>query len=219
MTIPTEQQLKEAWAEVCELHREYLQVHEVGLPKEDSNQAIWLATLRHYHPESVHKDRISEIVRRQRPDAATDQQVRHLSRKGWKLVTLKPGEHKIDWHHPSSDFANQQARRRGRLQAEDFSDLKKVFGNRCATCGATEGRPDPRYGDEAVQLQQGHQDPSGSSDLGNIIPQCQFCNRAYKDDFVFDAKGRVRAIASVEPVKRASLEVQAKVRQWASAEL
>lgn len=51
-------------------------------------------------------------------------------------------------------------------------------------------------------------------DWYNIIPQCQYCNQAYKNDFTFDDKGRVRAIASAEPVKRATKPVQEKVFNW-----
>lgn len=91
----------------------------------------------------------------------------------------------------------------------------QAFGNRCATCGAVAGEPDPRYGRDRVQLQQGHRDPSKpSSDRLNIIPQCQFCNRQYRDDFVFDEKGRAHAIAGLGPVQRASREVQRKVWEF-----
>jgi len=82
----------------------------------------------------------------------------------------------------------------------------------CATCGAEEGKASPRYGDAEIKLQKGHHDPAGpGDDIENNIPQCQYCNRAYINDFVFDGKGRVHSIASVEPVKRARKEVQKKV--------
>lgn len=50
--------------------------------------------------------------------------------------------------------------------------------------------------------------------MKNIIPQCQFCNRAYKNDFVFDAKGRVVSVCSLAPVKKARAEVQASIYEW-----
>ncbi len=225
-SLPTQTQLDQAWDEVCELHREYLQVHGVKLPKKGRKKQyrwIWLAVLRYYDPGYVHKDKISEVVRQMHPEAATDQQVRHLKRDGWdlqdKIPHKKEGLHKVDWYNPSPELVNEQARRQGRLDAESFAELKQTFGNRCATCGATESRPDPRYGDDVVRLQQGHQDPEGSADdKANLIPQCQFCNRAYKDDFVFDDKGRVRTIASIEPVKRASKKVRREVKEWASSQ-
>ena len=73
----------------------------------------------------------------------------------------------------------------------------------------------PRYGEDIVQLQQGHKDPSKSAaDKDNIIPQCQFCNQAYRGDFTFDDKDRVRAVADVGPVQRATEEVQRKIFKW-----
>lgn len=221
MAIPSRQQMNQAWNAICDVHREHLPVHGVKLPKEGTNKWVWLTTLWHNRPAYVHKDEISEAVRSIIPTAATDKQVRHLKRDGWKLISGKDvegqklGEFIIDWFNPSAEFVNQQARRRGRLQAGDFEDLKEVYGNRCATCGATEGRPDPRYGDDKVELQQGHQDPDGpSDDPENLIPQCQFCNRAYKDNFVFDNKGRVRTIATLEPVKLASPQVQDNIFEY-----
>ena len=47
--------------------------------------------------------------------------------------------------------------------------------------------------------------------MSNVIPQCQYCNRSYRNDFTFDEKGRVRAVASVAPVKRATKAVQEKI--------
>ena len=63
---------------------------------------------------------------------------------------------------------------------------------------------------EFVKLQRGHKDPEKSLRISNIIPQCQFCNRSYKNDFTFDDKGRVRAVASPSII-RASDNVIKKV--------
>ena len=57
-----------------------------------------------------------------------------------------------------------------RLKATSSSEIKSIFGGRCATCGAYEGEPDPRYGGENVKLQQGHKDPcAAGDDYHNII--------------------------------------------------
>jgi len=42
----------------------------------------------------------------------------------------------------------------------------------------------------------------------NIIPQCQFCNRAYRNFWIFDNKGRVRNIANPRIVLKADIEIQ-----------
>ena len=218
MTLPTPSKLQKAWLELKDIHKEHLAVHNVKLPSArhytDTNKSLWLAVLYFYKNRDVHKDEISEITRRDIPDAGADQQVRHLKRDGWNIGD-KPGIHRLDPYKPSLAFINTEARRRARLGAVDFDEIKKIYGGRCATCGAREGRPDPRYGDEKVALQKGHQNPDMSGDNAqNIIPQCQFCNRTYKDDFVFDDKGRVRAVASIRPVKRASENVQRKILKW-----
>ncbi len=169
----------------------------------------------HYSPNPVHKDTISDITRSHLPELGRDQQVRHLKRDGWNLESPARGMHCIaDPYKADAGFARELRRRQSLLLAGGFADIKKAFGYKCATCGAREGEPDPRYSSSAVQLQQGHRDPAKPLDSKNTIPQCQFCNRAYKDDFTFDQKGRVRAVASVAPVRRASKDVQSKIRQF-----
>ncbi len=218
MTLPHPDRLQAAWLELQEIHREYLAVHQVKIPSAthyaDTNKSLWLAVLYLYQDREVHKNTMSAIAKRDIPNAAADQQVRHLKRDGWSIGD-KPGLHRLNPYKPSLAFLNAEARRRSRLTASDFEGIKEAYGKRCATCGATEGRPDPRYGDEMVALQQGHQNPhKRGDDRENIIPQCQFCNRAYKDDYVFDNKGRVRAVASIRPVERANENVQQKILDW-----
>ena len=111
--------------------------------------------------------------------------------------------------HPSSRLKNAV------LNSQSFEGLKQAYNNCCASCGVKEGRTSHRYGNQTIQLQKGHRDPSKrGDDIRNIIPQCQYCNRAYKNDFTFDEKGRVRAVASVNPVKRANKNIQDKILKW-----
>ena len=213
--IPTDAELSDAWQQVSDIHSEYLERHGVKLPTKEHYKWVWLATLYHHIGNFVHKDLVSAATRRVFPSAGADQQVRHLKRDGWHLESDRRGGHKLDPYQPSPEFTNDRQRRKGQLDAADFGELKTVFSNKCATCGAREGRPDPRYGSDVVKLQKGHMDPEGpADDKANIIPQCQFCNRAYKNDFTFDEKGRARAIASPAPVKRASPKVRKDVRTW-----
>lgn len=217
MTLPTSKELQDAWEELQEIHKKYLLEYDVAIPRasryNETAKAVWLAVLWHYK-EDVHKDKISEVVRRDMKNVATDQQVRHLKRDGWDIGN-KPGIHCLNPYKPSAEFATMDRQRRMRLEASNFEDLKKAFGYRCASCGAKEGKTNPRYGNDIVQLQQGHKDPAGSGNkMDNIIPQCQFCNRAYRDDFTFDEKGRVRAVANHQPVSRARESVQRKILEW-----
>jgi len=86
----------------------------------------------------------------------------------------------------------------------DFEKIKKAYGYRCATCGAKEGEfhhlPQYEGRREKVVLQKGHINPHKPLEAGNIIPQCQFCNRAYRNWFVFDRNGRVRGVAAARVV-------------------
>ena len=216
--LPSQQALQAAWANLREIHAQYLRRHGVKIPNTDSYDAraksIWLAVLHEAAGKPVHKNIISDVCQRDKPGLARDQQVRHLKRDGWRLAG-EGGLHTLDPYQPSLEWINQRARRAGRLSAKTFAELKGVYGESCATCGAREGRPDPRYGADAVILQQGHMDPSKSADdRRNIIPQCQYCNRAYRGDFVFDVKGRAYALADIGPVQRASTAVKRKLYDW-----
>ena len=87
-----------------------------------------------------------------------DQQVRHLKREGW-YIGPKAGRYRLDPYRVSQEFQNANARKCKRLTSGDFDSIKQAFSGRCATCGALEGQPDPRYGDDIVKLQQGYRDP------------------------------------------------------------
>lgn len=217
---PDKAELDAAFADLQRIHRTHLAQHNVKLPEPNSQKAWQLSILHHAKGELVHKDTVSRIVRQYLPNAAADQQVRHLKRDGWN-ITGSRGYHALkDPFRPSEEYANERARRQGRLNADTWDEVKQTFGNRCATCGAVDGEPDPRYGADRVQLQQGHQDPeSASDDPLNIIPQCQYCNRAYRSDFVFDDKGRVTAVASLRPVRRARLSVQKAIQKFLNDKL
>ena len=217
MILPDPKVLQAAWLELQDIHKEYLAVHGVKLPKADhyadSTKSLQLAVLHHCKDREVHKDEISAIAQRDRPSSGADQQVRHLKRDGWSIGD-KPGIHKLNPYEPSSELKISLAREQKRLGARDFDEIKQSFGERCATCGAREGRPDPRYGGANVALQKGHQDPTKPESKNNIIPQCQFCNRAYRNDYEFDDKGRVKAVASIRPVRKAQKRVQLEVLDW-----
>ena len=202
-----------------EIHKEYLAKHGVLIPNkqnyDSTAKSIWLAVLYHFKEQPVHKDYISDVCQRDKPNLGRDQQVRHLKRDGWSLSNDGKGNHTLIPYEPSLEFINDKARRDSQLNARSFKELKTAYGNRCATCGASKRKPDNRYGRDKVALQQGHRDPEKpSSDKNNIIPQCQFCNRAYKGDFTFDDKGRVSAVADIAPVKRASDKVKYKIFSW-----
>ena len=203
------------WDKVCAIHKKYLSEYGVQLPRAGSNKQIWLSVLLYSYELDdkgfVHKDEMSKIVSMHLPESATDQQVRHLKRDGWYLISDGKGGHRLNPYEVSPEFLQDQHRLSSILSAKDFEEIKKAFNYTCASCGSREGDSSWRYGNDEVELHKGHKDPEKSMDNKNIIPQCQFCNRAYKDDFTFDDKGRVRSIASINPVVRASDSVKKKV--------
>lgn len=173
-----------------------------------SAKELQLILLLEYRKCFVHKDLISEFVRFHKPSSALDQQARHLgTQQNWyvlnkgaqvpdtePLIKVPSGYHYL----VSIDFGNPKAirdalKRSGRLGAKTFEHLKIVYNNRCATCGAEEGKKDFRT-NEIIHLQQGHMNPRKELTLDNTIPQCQYCNQTYKDYFLFDTEGRVVAV-------------------------
>jgi hypothetical protein len=40
-------------------------------------------------------------------------------------------------------------------------------------------------------LQKGHMDPRKPLALGNVIPQCKYCNQQYKNKAVFNERGAI----------------------------
>lgn len=219
--LPTPDELQKSWEDLCNIHAQHLEKYGVKLPKVKQynlqGNSIQLAVLYYYYQKEkdVDKNLISRICQRdiQGKVLSGDQQIRQLKRKGWHLTGR--GKHRLDPYKPSPEWETDKKRRHGRLNAKNFDDLKSVYDNRCATCGTKEGQPSIRYGEDKVVLQQGHMDPSQSAtDIKNIIPQCQYCNRAYRNLYVFDDKGRVSAIADIEPVRKASKTVQLKIYEW-----
>ena len=218
LDLPSPKKLQEAWEVLKSEHKKYLTMYDVKIPDvekyDETQHSLWLAMLRINLDKGVHKSEMSKLAQRDKPELAADQQVRHLKRAGWNLIDVRRGMHKLDPYKPSPEWNREQTRRRQIDSAELFDDLKKAFGYRCASCGGEEAKPDARYGDGLIELQQGHMNPERPLQRGNLIPQCQFCSQTYKNDFTFDAKGRVRAIASVGPLRRASKTTQKKALEW-----
>lgn len=195
----------------------------VKFPAEHSIKALWLIFLRKNKGTLVHKDTISSFVASVNPKAGKDQQVRHLASDGWYILNkgdklpdkkdvVPSGYHiLITTENPKPTFLFKSLKRAGRIAAKDFGQLKAAYGFRCASCGSQEGKPNLLEPDKKTQLQQGHMNPLKALTLENSIPQCQVCNQVYQDDFVFDAKGRVVAVASEKAVLRADKEVQKEI--------
>ncbi len=224
-TYMSPEEIEEWYKTLEEEYNTYLKKYGVKFYKKDSGKAQWLIYLRKYQGKLVHKDTISQFVQSINSNAGKDQQVRHLASNGWYVLNkgdkipgsdekIPSGYHMlITTENPKPTFLFKSIKRAGRLAAKTFNDLKTVYDNRCATCGSQEGHPHFLEPDKRTELQQGHMNPNKSLTLDNSIPQCQVCNGIYLDDYVFDEKGRVIAVASVKPVLRADKNVIDEIRK------
>lgn len=217
----TRDEINNSWKDICDIHEKYLSQHGVHLPGKDTSMSIWLSVLLYNYKKDknkwIHKTEMSQIVSEYRQKPPADEQMRHLKRSGWWIENDGKGRHRfLDPYKVSPEFKTEQQRRKKVLNAKDFNEIKEGFDYRCASCGSKEGETSWRYGNpkELIKLQESHRDPDKELDNDNTIPQCQWCNKAYMRDFTFDEKGRVRAVASIEPVKRASRVVKQKVFEY-----
>ena len=216
---PTPEQLQSAWEELQKFHKNQFEKDGVKIPQGEkytnSAKSCWLSILYFHRDECpIHKDYIAKIVQREMPEKKGDQQVRHLKADGWDIGDI-PGRHKLNLKKPLEQFLNSPKNRRSTLPKDDWKSLLCAYNYTCATCGAKEGEKHRFYGGQVVQLQKGHKDPLGAGDdMDNIIPQCQYCNRAYRNHYEFDDKGRVRAVASVKPVEKSNEKVKAKIWKY-----
>lgn len=173
----------------------------------------------------VHKDAVSSFVRKHLPEAALDQQVRHLGTQyGWFVlnkshkipdteVAVPSGyNYLVSIDTPNPKVIAIALKRAGRLSARNFEELKMAYGNKCATCGAEEGKKDIRNG-SIVTLEQGHMNPRKSLTLDNTIPQCKYCNSTYADYFQFNEYGRVIAVNNPEILLKSPYDVQDEMIQ------
>lgn len=132
----------------------------------------------------VYKDELRDICQQILGHGSVDLQApRHLKYQGWNIVGKQFGRsyaYKLNGLEVPPDFAGV-ARRADKLKAKDFRELCKEFDGRCATCG----RP-------CSTLQQGHIDPRFSLLDDNCIPQCQECNVAALDYYVFGLEDELR---------------------------
>lgn len=62
-------------------------------------------------------------------------------------------------------------------------------------------------------------DPSKPLEPGNIIPQCEKCNRADRNYWIYDEKGRVVGIANEKVVDKWPKSLKIKIYERLKAEL
>jgi len=119
---------------------------------------------------------------------------------------LKSGHYAlIDMMTTAPDWKNNRSET---VKTGDWEDIKQHYNRKCACCGSEEGKPNNRKQGTITVLEKGHMDPRKTLGPGNMIPQCQICNKPYLDHVVFDANGYVWAIADIKLLERADEATQ-----------
>ena len=217
--------LRKIYATLQAFHREHLYSRGVKLPAlkdargGHTKDALVLAYLAKDWPNTrpVHKSELTQFVRLYYPDVTDVQQARHLgAQKGWWVVAggrdnivrnLSRGEYQL--HSLEKPYPKFTAERRD--ADDDFECVKAAYHHRCATCGSVEGEPHLHWPGTKTVLQQAHMNPAKPLTSDNTIPQCQKCNLADGNRWVYDRKGRVIAPASPRAVLRSDEKVRREI--------
>lgn len=218
-------EIEQRYNEILKEYNKSLKEFNVKMPKLYSNNnytlnALVLVYLYAKIGEIVSKQELTDFLRSMGFDINDVQQARHLAQQsGWYILSgtrgdyeckelgIKSGEYMLKTiSEPYPSYKN--LKRTESLNAGSWDELKKMYNYRCATCGSKEGEPNFLYPASVTTLQQGHKDPSLPLTIDNTIPQCPFCNRASRNYFVFDNKGRVEKIYDPHFVLRSDKDIQ-----------
>ena len=201
------EQIKKQYELIKKYHNKYLANHGIKLPELLSNgkyvkDALVLVKLSEGYPNTkiLSKEELTKFMREFYPDTIDVQQARHLSmQKGWYIASGTRGDSKIPCGSYKlitleSPYPAYSGERREGFKG-DFDSIKKAYNYRCATCGSKEGEEHLFRKGVIVKLQEGHMNPALPLKEGNIIPQCQVCNRPDRNRWIYDKTGRVISIA------------------------
>ena len=224
----TNEQIIETYALIKKYHETHLKQHGVKLPNlkrgdKFAKDALTLVFLAQNYPDTkvVSKTELTDFIKGYYPDVNDVQQARHLAaQKGWYILSgtrkdnnslsIRAGEYKLvtlEEFYPG--FTHQ---RREFQEGEDFFEaLKEQYDYRCATCGSKEGEPHRYWKNTTTSLQMGHMDPTKPLKEGNIIPQCEKCNRPDRNYWIYDKKGRVVGIGNEKVVDTCTKQMQEKI--------
>ncbi len=211
---------------VSEFHQKYLDQFGVKLPKlYDSNNnftkdALVLVYLSYDYPNTrkVSKEELTKFIRSYYPNTNDVQQARHLgAQSGWWIVaggrdnivlSIERGFYQLyTLEQPYPNFKKGH-----RINnTEDWGLIKEKYNFRCATCGSQENKPHFHWFATKTILQKSHMNPNKPLVAGNIIPQCQKCNRADRNRWVYDDKGRVIKLANPQIIKSCDKEIRESV--------
>lgn len=187
-----------------------------------TKDALTLVYLSQGYPNTkiVSKSELTRFIQNYYPDVNDVQQARHLgAQKGWYIISgtrndnfsdIMPGQYKLITLESSyPGFTGQK--RMEKISGDYWENLKASYDYRCATCGSKEGEPNYNWPETITKLQKGHMNPNLPLEEGNIIPQCEKCNRADRNYWIYDTKGRVVKIANAKVVDNCSDDIKIEI--------
>jgi hypothetical protein len=191
-----------------------------GYDKQFTKDALTLVYLYSKFKKKITKEELTIFIKSFYPNVNDVQQARHLGmQKGWYILSgtrgndsnyVKNGEYMLkSVSEPYPDYVAN--RRSNEVKSESWNDIKKSYSNRCVTCGSKEGEKHLINKSTITKLQKGHMDPTKPLSNNNIIPQCDWCNRAYKSYFHFDNKGRIIKVNDPNFILKSTKDVQLKI--------
>lgn len=215
----TDSEIEKLYDLIVEKYEKYLKQFSVKMPNLRNANGDWtrdalvLVKLAEGYPKTkqISKKDLTAFVNLYFPGTNDVQQARHLSaQKGFNILSGTRGNAGLPKHSywlknlemPYSGFSGD--RRRG--FAGDFAELKRLYNFRCATCGSKEGEESFVRKGVIVELQKGHMNNAEPLAEGNIIPQCQICNRADRNRWIYDKTGRVIGVAVTQDGFRAVMD-------------
>lgn len=218
-------EIKRQYNELTKYYDKYLKKHGVKIPNlkrggDFTIGALVLVYLYENMNKKISKSELTAALRDQGYEINDLQQARHLGQQyGWYIISgtrndedckkynVNPGEYMLlSVKEPYPSF--KVMKRNESLDVNSFKELKERYNYRCATCGSKEGEKNIMYPASITKLQQGHKNPGKPLDISNVIPQCDFCNRASRNFFVFDNKGRVSKIYDPNFILKSEAQVK-----------
>ncbi|MFH0856837.1 MAG: hypothetical protein V1860_02980 [bacterium] len=216
-------EIKKQYKFIQEYHKKYLKKLGVKMPKlkngdgKYTKDALVLIYLSLSYPKTrkITKTELTQFIRKFYPETNDVQQARHLgAQAGWWIVAggrdnivleVEKGSYQLyslEEPYPGFKMGHRIA------NTDNWDEIKFKYGFRCATCGSREGEPHFHWPGTKTILQKAHMNPRKPLEAGNIIPQCQKCNRADRNRWVYDEKGRVIKLADGNFVKNFDKEVR-----------